>query len=73
MNPILALCAALNRPPNWLLLYTLAHLLPTDRFALADWSETVAALAQRRVQLPSYAALLAYLHEKNFPPAPFSG
>ena len=73
MNPILSLCAALNRPPSWLLLDTLAHLLPTGRFSLNHWNEAVAALAGRHVQIPSYRSLLRYLHEKNFPSAPFSG
>jgi len=67
-NPVLALCATLNCPPNWLLLYTLAHLLPTSRFSLADWSEAVEQLAQHRIQLPSYGGLLVYLHEKIFRP-----
>jgi|GEM_PF-2449141 len=73
MNPILSLCAALHRPPSWLLLDTLAHLLPTSRFSLDHWNETVSTLAGHHVQIPSYAALLNYLHEKNFPHAAYSG
>lgn len=55
---------SLTNAPNWIFLYTIVSVTPLDRYSMDEWNEAVSATARRRVFLPSYRSLLAYLKEK---------